>query len=220
MVGKYNMENNQDIVRMPWQKRAFDIILSLVLLVLLLPLWLLILLAIFIEHIFKGNFFAPLFYVEKRISQGQKFRFAKFNIFKPGLIEGMRKRGMFIHTKKLEHKKGDLTIVGKCLQKTYLDEVPQLLSILKGDISFVGPRPVNLEVYQNALNNGHFAKKVIKSGLTGKFQSLKGLTRHSDFELDDEYVKFCREHSGWQILFLDIKIIFKTLRVLFRAEGI
>lgn len=213
-------KSNRDLVVMPMSKRLFDIIFSLFVIFITLPMSMAILTAIFFEHILRGKIFVSLFYVEKRISQGQPFNLIKFNIFKPRVIEGMRGKGIFIHTKTLEHDGHSLTLTGKILQMTYLEELPQFFNILKGDISLVGPRPVNLEVYQNMLADGVYSKTVIKSGLTGNFQALKGITKETDIELDNQYIEYCRKHSSFMIFLFDLKIILRTIRVLFRAQGI
>ena len=114
-------------------------------------------------------------------------------------MEDLKRRGAFIHTKPLEHNGNSLTHVGKILQKTYIDEFPQFFSILKGDISLVGPRPVNLEVYQLFLKRGHNCKAVIKAGLTGNFQALKGVTSKSDVDLDNQYIEYCRNNSSFKL---------------------
>ncbi len=206
-------------IPIPRLKRLFDIIFSFITIIVTIPLFIIILLIIFIEHIFLGKVFSSLFYTEKRISQGNVFNLVKFNIFKPSIISKLKKEGTFIHTKKLEHG-GGLTIFGNLLKKVYIDELPQLFNILKGDISIVGPRPVNLEVYQSLIDRGIKTKSIIKAGLTGKFQSLKGETKKTDVELDQEYIDFCKNSSSWKIVCLDIKIIFLTIIVMLRAEGV
>jgi len=121
------MNNNK--VPLPKLKRLFDIIFSLVFLIIILPISILILAAIFIEHILGGQILAPLFYVEKRISAGEQFNFLKFNIFNPKIISRMREEGQFIHTKVLEKDEKSLLRVGRILQKIYLDELMFWLAI-------------------------------------------------------------------------------------------
>ena len=207
-------------IPIPKTKRLFDVILSIFLLIIFSPLFILILLAIFIDHILRGKIFAALFYKEIRISQGQPFNFVKFNVFKPSVIAEMKKNNEFIHTKKLEHDHKSLTKVGKVVQKVYLDELPQLFNVIKGNMSMVGPRPVNQENYQRILGQGITTKTVVKAGLTGNYQSHKGEPGVGQEQLDKEYINFCLNNPFWEIILMDLKIIFRTSRVMFRAKGI
>ena len=205
-------------VATPKAKRIFDIVLSAIVIVLLSPLFIVIFLVLTIEQLLRGNLPSP-FYTEKRISRGQAFNFLKFNIFKPKIIAGKIKRHEFIHTKELEHSEDCLTTSGQIIQKAYLDELPQLFNILKGDISFVGPRPVNLEVYKNGLAEEDYTRTVIRTGLTGAYQSHKGEPGANQRRLDIDYIKYVSSHNAWQVLFLDAKIILRTLVILLRAQG-
>lgn len=213
------MTQNQDI-KTPNAKRAFDICLSLFLIVLSLPLMLLILAAIFIENIFRWDFSFKLFYIEKRISQGSAFNFIKFNIFKPEVIRGMKQNGEFIHTKNLEHDKKSMIHVGRLIQKIYFDELPQLFNILVGNISFVGPRPLNLKTYQKKLERGNNIRQIMKSGLTGNYQAHKGEDNNKQLKQDLDYLEFIKNNSSGKIVINDIKIILRTLVIVFRAEGL
>ena len=216
---KMQIKNIQKIP-IPKAKRLFDIILAVFLLTIFLPLFILILLAIFIDHILRGKIFAPLFYKEIRISQGRPFKFVKFNVFKPNVIAEMKKNQEFIHTKKLEHDHKSLTKIGQVVQKIYLDELPQLFNVIKGNMSMVGPRPVNQENYQKILNQGITTKTIVKAGLTGNYQSHKGEPGMNQEQLDREYINFCLNNPFWKIILMDIKIIFRTLSVIFKAKGI
>lgn len=107
-----------------------------------------------------------------------------------------------------------LTGIGKFVRKTSLDELPQLVNILKGDMSFVGPRPLLMEYLQ--LYNAHQKRRHdVKPGITGWAQvngrnTVQWLER---FDLDVWYV----EHQSF---ILDVKILFLTVIKVFKAEGI
>lgn len=204
----------------PFLKRLFDITFSLILFLITLPLFFCILIAIVLEHLLCGDFFASLFYTEPRISQGKLFHLVKFNIFRPKFLKKVKREGVTVHSKELERRSGSMAFVGKIIKKIYLDELPQLYSIIKGDLSVVGPRPVHVSVYKKRLEKGDFTKSIIKAGLTGNFQSQKGLTNKTDQELDQEYIDFCKMNPGWKIVLYDIKIILRTIKVLIRAQGI
>lgn len=201
-------------------KRLFDIIMAIFLLLITLPLFILILLAIFIEHLFGNKIFAPLSYKEVRISQGEPFNFIKFNVFKPKVIQEMKKNKEFIHTKKLEHDHKSLTKVGKVVQKTYLDELPQLFNIVKGDMSMVGPRPVNVVNYQRIIDQGITTKTIVRAGLAGNYQAHKGEPGAGQDKLDKEYINFCLNNPWWKIIIKDIEIMLRTLLVIVKAKGI
>jgi lipopolysaccharide/colanic/teichoic acid biosynthesis glycosyltransferase len=114
-------------------------------------------------------------------------------------------------------KTGDdprLTKVGKLLREYSLDELPQLFNVLKGDMSFIGPRP--LYVSQMAEWNERQKKRLlVKPGLTGLAQiSGRGeITREEKLELDVKYVETAN-------FLLDLKIILKTIAQVFKQKGI
>jgi len=209
-------------IRTPFLKRCFDIAFSGAILALTLPLFIAAMVAIALENRLRGTEGSPLFYFEPRISQGRQFHFRKFFIFKPEVIQRLKDEGQFIHTKFLEWDGVSLTKVGRILQKTYLDELPQMLNILLGDISVVGPRPINLEVYEQALERGVLNWKVARTGITGPYQSLKGhgLNRADQYLLDREYVELLRTLPGREVLRYDLKMAGRTLVVMAKAQGL
>ena len=212
---------NMQKVRISFAKRLFDITVSLALIVLLSPFIILIMLLMLAENIFVSSSRGGIFYAETRISQGRQFKIYKFRIYKNNILNRLREKGELIHTKQLEQNNNNLTYVGRMLKKVYMDELPQLFNVLKGDMSLVGPRPTNPENYQDLIAKGCYSKQLIRAGLTGYFQSHKGLKiDKGQEELDMEYINFAKDNPGWKVVLYDIKIIFITILTILRAEGI
>lgn len=210
-------------VPLPWQKRAFDLLFAGGLLLLSAPVFALGFAGIILEHLALGRPRAPLFYTEVRVSQGRPFAFRKFNIFRPGVIEALRQGGQFIHTKTLERDGRSLSLVGTVLQRAYLDELPQLLSILLGDMSVVGPRPRNLEIYEQGLAKGEHFRTVLKAGLTGMVQAhkdLPGLNMDKQADMDRQYHHYQLTHGPWQLFRLDLSLIRRTVALMAKAKGL
>lgn len=202
-------------------KRIFDIIASTSVLLVLSPLFVVFLLLIFIEHVLRGHPFAPLFYSETRWSAGKPFMLYKYNIFKPEVVEAMRTRNEFIHTKNLE-RGGHLIYVGMFLKQIYLDETPQFFNVIKGDMSIVGPRPMNTEVHERLKEQGFTIKDKMKAGITGYYQAVHKTDRNrgSQERLDTYYVDYYLNNPWYKLLFFDIKILCATVLVLIMARGI
>ncbi len=201
-------------------KRLFDIIFSLIILSFLLPILCFIIIAIVLEHILRLRPRDPIFYSETRYSQGTQFNIYKFNIFSQEVIDTMRSKGEFIDTKKLE-RNGFMTFVGKILKQIYLDEIPQFFNILIGDMSVVGPRPVNLLSHEKLLMHGTIEKTLVKAGLTGYYQFHHKHGKEITQEVADKiYVDFYFQNNWYKILRFDVAILFKTLKVLVEARGI
>ena len=188
-------------------KRVIDVVCSFVGVLVLSPLFVVI--AIIIKFTSKG----PVFFSQKRVGRdGKEFKMYKF-------------RSMVVNAEELKEKlaaqnemswpmfkmKDDprVTKVGKFIRKTSIDELPQLFNVLKGDMSLVGPRPsLPKEVAQ--FEDWMYRRLEVKPGLTCYWQ-VSG-RNNIDFEdwmkLDVKYVK---ERNLW----IDIKLIFKTVFVLF-----
>ena len=213
-----NKTNVYQKIKVPKAKRIFDILVSIICIIIASPILLVLFLTLSIEHLIRGNFPSPI-YIDKRISLGQPFNFFKFNIFKPRIIKRFKKENKFIDTKKLEWEGGNLTFIGYAIQKSYLDELPQLFNILAGDMSAVGPRPVNLKIYKRNLENGDYTKAIIKTGLAGPYQSHKGEAGVQQRQKEEEYIDFVQNHGALQIILNDIKLILGALLVLLKAKG-
>jgi len=203
-------------------KRASDLVIASLAIVLLFPLWLLIALIIKLDS--KG----PIFYVQERVGMdGRLFLLYKFRTMKAGVDSELHReyQRAFI-AGKAEANLGDdekptyklladprITGIGRLLRRTSLDEVPQLFNVLMGDMSVVGPRPpIPYEV--EAYELWHRKRLDMKPGLTGLWQ-VSGRNRLQFDEmvrLDLFYIE------NWSLL-LDLKIILRTGFVMFGGEG-
>ena len=184
-------------------KRFLDIVLSFIGLVLLSPVF--VLLIIFIKLDSKG----PIFFKQKRIGQNKKY----FMIYKF--------RTMYINTPKdipthlLKDHSKCITKAGGFLRKTSLDELPQIINILKGEMSIVGPRPALWNQDDLIAERDKYGANDIPVGLTGwaQINGRDELPIPKKAQLDGDYVK---NKSTW----LDAKCIFLTVFSVFAKNGV
>ena len=190
-------------------RRAQDIVFSLLALILLAPLALVISLAIVLDSPGDGAIFQ-----QRRVGRdGKLFWLYKFRTMCPDAEELLSQNQMDGPVFKI---KGDprITRVGRFLRKTSLDELPQLLNVLRGDMSIVGPRPAlprEVELY----NDYQRQRLYVTPGLSCYWQ----IAPHRNEMSFDEWValdlKYIQERSFW----VDWKIIFLTVRAMFMKYG-
>lgn len=185
-------------------KRFLDFIFSLLALILLSPLILVISLLILLS---SGR---PIIFKQQRVGFNNKlFTIYKFRTMK----DGMRQT----RTEDLtdEEIANDITFIGKILRKLSLDELPQLFNILKGDMSFVGPRPlIPLEDEIRQLREKYNVYSV-RPGITGWAQ-----VNGRDFITDEQKAKLDKEYVEKQSIIMDIKIMFRTVWVVLTGKDI
>jgi len=216
------MHKQPTSVKTPFAKRVFDIIASSITIIILSPIFILIVLAIKIEGIFVHKNRGPVFYSEERISQGKIFNLRKFRIFKTACYESTQNNGGIVVTKRLERNSDNLTYIGKILKKFYLDEAPQLFSVLFGDMSMVGTMPWIEQDIKLETDKGEFRKVIIKAGLTGPVQihKLDAKKLGGEQKLDNDYIEFVREHNGLRIVLRDLCILFKSFFFMLKGQGL
>lgn len=186
-------------------KRAMDILLCGVALLVLWPFMLVIAIAIKIED---GG---PVFYKQQRVTINEK----KFDILKfRSMVVDAEKDGAVIPA---EENDSRITKVGRVIRTIRMDELPQIFNILKGDMSIVGPRPErveHVEKYTKEIPEFVFRSKV-KGGLTGYAQVFGkyNTSAYDKLKLDMMYI----EHYS---LLLDLKIILMTASILFKRESV
>lgn len=196
-------------------KRALDLIVAGGLLLLLVPLLLVVVAAFALDVLVAPRDRGPLLYRERRLSRGRPFDLLKFRTLRADVLA--RAAG---HARLLEADAANLTWVGRRLLKPwYLDEVPQLLNVIRGDISLVGPRPWPPELVERQVAEGLSYRNEIPAGLTGPAQLTKGSGRRFA-DLDLVYVERLRTLSSAGLVRYDLEILIRTLRVIARGEGL
>lgn len=184
-------------------KRAMDIVFSVAAILISSPLLLVIAVSI---KLYDGG---PVFYKQERLTRDRKpFWIIKFRSMK---VDSEEKGAQ------LAKKEDDrITPVGKIIRRTHLDELPQIFNILKGEMSFVGPRPERQEIaekYEEVVPEFRFRLKV-KAGLTGYAQvyGKYNTTPYDKLKLDLTYIE---NYSAW----LDVKLMLMTVKVMFQKEN-
>lgn len=196
-------------------KRAFDLFVSLIGCLVIVPLMVIVKLC----NMFTGDF-SSVFYKQKRIGKNGKFIYIyKFRTMVPNADEVLKEL-----LKKDEYKKQwkknqkldydpRITKIGKILRKTSLDEIPQFINVLKGDMSLIGPRPL-VEGELDAHGGNHELYESVRPGITGWWAANGRSCTTYEERLDLEY--YYIEHMGLKI---DIKCVFKTITIVFRRTG-
>jgi lipopolysaccharide/colanic/teichoic acid biosynthesis glycosyltransferase len=189
-----------------------------VLLLVFTPIVVVVLAAFAVDVLLVRSDRGSLLYREPRISRGRTIQLLKFRTLRADVLAEMHRTGA--HARLLEADPANLTRVGRRLLKPwYLDETPQLLNVLRGDISLVGPRPWPAEMVARQVAEGYDYRNHVVAGLTGPAQVSKGSERQFK-DLDLEYVDRCKTLPGWSLVRYDLKILFQTLRVIARGEGL
>ena len=183
-------------------KRVIDVVGSFIGLIILFPIFIVIGICIKLES--RG----PILYIQKRV--GYKRRL--FNIYK---FRSMIDKAEFMGAGLYMDGDNDprITRLGRFLRKSSIDELPQLLNVLKGDMSLVGPRPL-LEYTIDCMSDDQRRRLLMRPGITG-YAQVSGrieLNYKERVEKDLEYIDY------YSLLF-DLKILIKTVKVVFTREG-
>jgi len=204
--GTYDVKCKEKVLRksmvIPRAKRAFDVALG----ILLLPLFSITMMMIALAVKFTSR--GPALYWSDRVGRNNKiFRMPKFRTMKMSAPE--------VATHLLPDPEAHLTAIGPFLRKTSLDELPQIYSILKGDLSFVGPRP--------ALHNQD--DLVALRTECGVHELLPGLTGWAQINGRDDLpipakVAYDCEYLRKRTLLFDLKILLRTVAKVLRGDGV
>lgn len=180
-------------------KRVFDMFLSTLGIVLLFPF--LMVIAVLV----KVKLGSPVFFIQERVGKDNKlFKMIKFR----SMLDDYDETG------KLLSDNERLTDFGRILRATSIDELPELINVLKGDMSIVGPRPL-LKQYLPLYSRKQLRRHEVRPGITGwaQINGRNAISWREKFKHDVWYI------DNWS-LWLDIKIIFMTVKKVFVREGV
>lgn len=219
-IGIANFRNNDTFIisRGPlsltnrMKKRAFDLAFTVPALIFLMPLFILVAIAIRLES--PG----PVFFRQRRMGQGNRmFHILKFRSMR---VERSDNEG----TISARRDDDRITRIGRFIRKTSIDELPQLINVLRSDMSLVGPRPHALGSLAGdqlfwEVDEKYWLRHAIKPGVTGLAQvrGLRGAT-HERKDLEDRLQSDLEYINGWS-LWRDLAILFGTLRVLIHPNA-
>lgn len=187
-------------------KRAIDLLISIALLIIAFPIGIIISIAIALNS--KG----PVFYIQERVGENQK----SFNLFKFRTMISDAEKGNPVWAEENDPRN---TSIGKILRKTRMDELPQLINVIKGDMSLIGPRPER-EFFVKRLTEKipfYSLRFSVKPGLTGWAQIIYkyGASEGDALEKLQYELYYIKNMS----LFLDLRILLKTIRIILFGMG-
>jgi sugar transferase EpsL len=180
-------------------KRMGDLTVALMLFILFIPIFLIIIILL------KITGHKKIYFVQQRVGLNEKI----FTLFKfRSMTEATDENGILLSDEKR------LTKFGLLLRKSSLDELPQLINVIKGDMSIVGPRPLLIE-YLQYYSSEQKKRHWVRPGITGwaQINGRNAISWEKKFELDVWYVFH-------QSFLLDVKILWKTLFKIVKSEGI
>jgi lipopolysaccharide/colanic/teichoic acid biosynthesis glycosyltransferase len=191
------------------------------LLVLLLsPLFLLALVALALNMLLVPRDRGRWFYRERRISRGLEFDVLKFRVLREDVLAEAAERDD-TYARLYERDQANLTHAGRIIKRIYADELPQLVNVLRGDLSLVGPRPWPVPMVERQVADGLDYRLRVIAGWTGPAQVRKDSGAKSQATvLDLEYVELCRTISGPQLLWHDLRVMGQSFRTMLRGRGL
>ena len=200
-------------------KTMFDKLVAAVLLTISLPILLLLKIAYVIEGVLIPENKGPMLFYYWGISGGKKMKKWKIRLIKTKYIEpeGAARHDWIAFS--AEWTPDSRTYVGAFAKKWYLDELPQFWSVLIGDMSIVGPRPLSVLHYERDKAQGNVTRSLLKGGLLGLGHINKGTTEMGNSVYEYEYVEQYLKRSSFGLLRLDLWIIWKGIIVILKGGG-
>jgi lipopolysaccharide/colanic/teichoic acid biosynthesis glycosyltransferase len=204
----------------PVAKQVFDRFVAALLVFAATPLLLVAVVLMGLDMLFVPPDRGPWFYRERRISRGREFDVLKFRVLRTSALADLAgKPGSYARL--YEQDTSNLTWAGSIIKRIYADELPQLFSVLRGQLSLVGPRPWPVSMVEKQVADGYDYRLRITAGWTGPAQVRKDSgTKGDSTRLDLEYVELCRTLRGLELVRYDVGILHRSIATMLRGRGL
>jgi lipopolysaccharide/colanic/teichoic acid biosynthesis glycosyltransferase len=202
-----------------WTKSLFDKLVAAAMLLVAGPVLLLLKIAYLIEGWLAPDSAGPLIFYYNAVSAGRVIPKYKIRLIKMRFIdpEGAKRHDWLAYAG--EWTPESRTWVGRFVKKFYLDELPQFYSVLKGDMSIVGPRPLSVLHYERDLAQGNVTRRLLLGGLLGLGHIHKGTSEMGNPVYEYEYIDQYLKRSSFGLLMLDLWIIWRGVVVILKGGG-
>ena len=208
-----------DVGRQITRRRGKELrerLLAALLLIPATPVFALLVLAIKLEGLVDRKARGPVLFLEDRVSRGEVFKLVKFRTLDAEAIGALGPGPT--HIKGLESE-AHLTRIGRFMHRWYLDELPQLWNVVRGDMFLIGTRPWPIELYEEEMGRGITRKRDMPAGLVGPVQARKG-SGDDGLALDLAYWEAFKTYPAWRLLVLDMKILMRSAKVQLEHKGL
>ena len=200
-------------------KVVFDKIFAILFLLLSLPILLLLKIAFLIEGYVIPENSGPMFFYYNAVSAGKIIKKYKIRLIKNKFIDpqGAMRHDWAAYS--AEWNEESRTYIGQFVKKFYLDELPQFYSILKGDMSIIGPRPLAVLHYERDVAQGNVVRKLLRGGLLGLGHINKGTSEMGNPIYEYDYIEQYLTRPPFKLISLDLWIIYRGIIVIFKGGG-
>lgn len=200
-------------------KIFFDKVVAGVCLLISLPILIALKIAYLVEGFFVPENSGPMLFYYWGVSGGRRMKKWKIRLIKQKFIDLEGAKNHEWRAFSAEWNASSRTYTGAFAKKWYLDELPQFWSVLIGDMSIVGPRPLSELHYHRDIQQGNIVRGLIRGGMLGLGHINKGTDEMGKPSYEYEYVDQYMSRSNISMLRLDLWIIYKGLLVILRGEG-